>query len=496
MLKPAPNCRNKSWSGYVVVGESEIMRGFQAIVLAAGLGTRMRSKLPKVVHEICGKPMIMLVLDALEAAGAERTFVVVGHLAELVEEIVGARAVCVLQAEQKGTGHAVMQAKDALSAYEGRVVVAAGDAAYLTRSDLASLVNHHQETKASATLLSSILQDPFGYGRVVREASGRIRRIVEEKDCSPEEALISEVNSSVYCFEKRDLFNALSRITPDNVQGEYYLTDVIEVMIKEGLRVEAVVSENPLAAQGINTRVQLAEAERIFRDRIRERLMLSGVTMVDPATTFVDFDVAIGQDTKILPFSVIQGKTVIGENCTIGPFARIIDSRVSDGASISNAVVIEAEVGEDVSVGPYAYLRTGTVLLEHSKVGTFVEVKKSTVGKGSKVPHQTYLGDATVGEGVNIGAGTITCNYDGHHKYSTIISDRAFVGSNTNFVAPVEIGKGAYIAAGSTITEDVPEGALGIARGKQKNIQGWADKRHEKSRKSGSAEDSGGTCDI
>ena len=308
--------------------------------------------------------------------------------------------------------------------------------------------------------------------------------------------MISEVNSSVYCFEKRDLFNALSRITPDNVQGEYYLTDVIEVMIKEGLRVEAVVSENPLAAQGINTRVQLAEAERIFRDRIRERLMLSGVTMVDPATTFVDFDVAIGQDTKILPFSVIQGKTVIGENCTIGPFARIIDSRVSDGASISNAVVIEAEVGEDVSVGPYAYLRTGTVLLEHSKVGTFVEVKKSTVGKGSKVPHQTYLGDATVGEGVNIGAGTITCNYDGHHKYSTIISDRAFVGSNTNFVAPVEIGKGAYIAAGSTITEDVPEGALGIARGKQKNIQGWADKRHEKSRKSGSAEDSGGTCDI
>jgi bifunctional UDP-N-acetylglucosamine pyrophosphorylase/glucosamine-1-phosphate N-acetyltransferase len=465
------------------------MRGFQAIVLAAGLGTRMRSKLPKVVHEICGKPMISLVLDALEAAGAERAFVVVGHLAELVEEVVGARAVCVLQSEQKGTGHAVMQVEDALSGYDGQVVVAAGDAAYLTEADLRSLVNHHQETKASATVLSSILENPFGYGRVAREASGRIRRIVEEKDCSPEEARICEVNSSVYCFEKRDLFSALSRITPDNVQGEYYLTDVIEVMIREGLRVEAVISKDPLTAQGINTRVQLAEAERIYRDRIRERLMLSGVTMVDPATTFVDFDAVIGQDTKILPFSVIQGNTVIGENCTIGPFTRIVDSKVSCGATISNAVVVEAKVGEGVSIGPYAHLRSGTVLAEGTKIGTFVEVKKSTVGKGSKVPHQTYLGDATVGEGVNIGAGTITCNYDGFHKCPTTVSDGAFVGSNVNLVAPVEIGKGAYVAAGSTITQDVPEGALGIARGQQRNIQGWAEKRLRERKKSGSMED-------
>lgn len=465
------------------------MRGFQAIVLAAGLGTRMRSKLPKAVHEICGKPMITLVLDALEAAGAEGSFVVVGHLAELVEEVVGDRAVCVLQSEQKGTGHAVMQAEDALSGYEGPVVVAAGDAAYLTEADLRSLVNHHQETKASATILSSILENPYGYGRVVREASGQIRRIVEDKDCSPEEALICEVNSSVYCFEKRVLFDALSRITPDNVQGEYYLTDVIEVMIQEGFRVEAVVSEDPLAAQGINTRCQLAEAERIYRDRIRERLMLSGVTMVDPETTFVDFDVVIRQDTTILPFSVIQGKTVIGEDCTIGPFARIVDSKVSSGATISNAVVIEAEVGKDVSVGPYAYLRSGTVLAERAKIGTFVEIKKSTVGKGSKVPHQTYLGDATVGEGVNIGAGTITCNYDGFHKYPTIISDEAFVGSNANLVAPVKLGKGAYVAAGSTITQDVPEGALGIGRGQQRNIQSWAARRLEERKKSGSIED-------
>lgn len=478
------------------MGESKTMRGFQAIILAAGLGTRMQSKLPKVVHEICGKPMISLVLDALDAAGAERAFVVVGHLAELVEEVVGSRAVCVLQAEQKGTGHAVMQVRDALSEYDGTILVAAGDAAYLRESDLVSLVNHHQKSKASATLLSSILEDPFGYGRVVRDDSGRIRRITEEKDCSPEEALIREVNSSVYCFEKRDLFSALSRITPDNIQGEYYLTDVIEVMIREGLRVEAVVSEDPLTAQGINTRVQLAEAEEIFRDRIRERLMLSGVTMVDPASTFVDFDVVIGQDTKILPFSIIQGKTVIGDNCTIGPFVRITDSQVCDGATISNAVVVEAEVGEDVSIGPYAYLRRGAVLAERSKIGTFVEVKKSTVGKGSKVPHQTYLGDATVGDEVNIGAGTITCNYDGYYKYPTIISDGAFVGSNTNLVAPVKIGKGAYVAAGSTITQDVPEGALGIARGKQKNVEGWAGKRLKERKDSGSAKDSDRTCDI
>ncbi len=465
------------------------MRRFQAVILAAGLGTRMRSNLPKVLHEICGKPMITLVLDALEAAGAERIIAVVGHRAELVEESVGSRVTCVLQEEQKGTGHAVMQAKDELSGYEGTVVVAAGDAAYLRESDLRSLVDHHQKTKASATILSAVLQNPSGYGRLARDTSGRIQRIVEEKDCSPEEAMIKEVNSSVYCFEKSDLFDALSSITPDNIQGEYYLTDVIEVMIRKGLRVEAVVSDDPLTAQGINTRVQLAEAERVFRDRIRERLMLSGVTMVDPLTTFVDFDVEIGQDTIILPFTVIRGKTVIGENCTIGPFARITDSKVSDGATISDAVVIEAEIGEGAQVGPYSYLRRGTVLAERAKIGAFVEVKKSIVGKGSKVPHQTYLGDAIVGEGVNIGAGTITCNYDGFRKYPTTISDRVFVGSNTNFVAPVTIGKGAYVAAGSTITEDVPEGALGIARKKQKNIHGWAEKRLKEGSKSGPRDD-------
>ncbi len=471
------------------------MPGFQAVVLAAGLGTRMRSRLPKVVHEICGKPMIMLVLDVLEAAGAERIYTVVGHMAELVEEVVGERAVCILQSEQKGTGHAVMQVEDALSAYEGTVLVAAGDAAYLSEEDVRSLVNHHLETRASATVLSSIVKDPSGYGRVVRGASGRVERIVEEKDCSPEEALIKEVNSSVYCFEKRRLFDALSRITPDNVQGEYYLTDVIEIMIKDGLRVEAVISKDPLAAQGINTRVQLAEAEKIFRDRIRERLMLSGVTMVDPSTTFIDFDVIIGQDTKILPFSIIRGKTVIGKNCIIGPFTHIIDSTVSDGASISNAVVVGAEVGKEASVGPYAYLREGTRLFEKSKAGTFVEVKKSTVGKGSKVPHQTYLGDATVGKDVNIGAGTITCNYDGYKKHPTIIADGVFIGSNTNLVAPVKIGKGAYVAAGSTITQDVPEGALGIARGKQRNIEDWVKRQKREGKKSGSEEESGGTCD-
>lgn len=456
------------------------MSRFQAVVLAAGLGTRMRSKFPKVIHEICGKPMIAFVLDALEAAGAERTFVVVGHLADLVKETVGTRATCVLQAEQKGTGHAVMQVEDALLGYEGHIVVAAGDAVYLKEPDLNRLVKHHMSTKASATVLSSIPKDPSGYGRVAREASGKIRRIIEEKDCSPKEALIKEVNSSVYCFEKHHLFDALSRLTPNNIQGEYYLTDVIEIMINEGLRVEVVTSENPLTAQGINTRVQLAEAERIYRSEIRERLMLSGVTMVDPETVFVDFDVTIGKDTKILPFSIIQGKTTVGEDCIIGPFVRICNSKISNRSSLNNAVVIEAKVGDNVYVGPYAYLRKGTVLAESTKIGTFVEVKESIVGKNSKVPHQTYLGDATVGEDVNIGAGTITCNYDGYYKHPTIIRDKVFIGSNANLVAPVEIGKGSYIAAGSTITEDVPENALGVARGKQRNIRDWAVKQHKK----------------
>ncbi|MGE5573940.1 MAG: bifunctional UDP-N-acetylglucosamine diphosphorylase/glucosamine-1-phosphate N-acetyltransferase GlmU [Bacteroidota bacterium] len=459
------------------------MAGFVAIVLAAGLGTRMKSRIPKVMHEICGKPMVSYVLDAVEAAGAKRVIVVVGHGADLVKQAVGARGECVLQAEQLGTGHAVMQVEGALGDYGGMVAVIAGDAAFLAGDDLAELVAGHRESGAAATVLSAVLEDPTGYGRIIRGAQGEIVRIVEEKDASPAEAAVNEVNSSIYCFSAPRLFEALHHIAPDNTQGEYYLTDVIGIMIQTGLPVRVVRASDPLSARGINTRVQLAEAERIFRDRVRERLMLSGVTLVDPPSTFIDADVAVGRDTVILPFTFLQGKTIIGEGCTIGPFVRMADTTVADGASVSNAVVTQSTIGSGATVGPYSFLRPGTILEERAKVGTFVEVKKSIIGKGSKVPHQTYLGDATVGEGVNIGAGTITCNYDGWQKHPTVIENGVFIGSNSNLVAPVRIGRGAYVAAGSTITRDVPEGALGIARGLQREIPDWVKRRLERRQK-------------
>lgn len=453
------------------------MPEFAAVVLAAGLGTRMKSRFPKVMHEVCGRPMIMYVLDAVEAAGAAPVLVVVGYRADLVEKAVGERGECVVQAEQLGTGHAVMQVEDALGDYDGIVAVIAGDAVFLSGEDLMALVHGHQEGKASATVLSAILDDPSGYGRIVRGARDEVMGIVEERDASPEEAAISEVNSSIYCFDRQDLFDTLRDIVPNNAQREYYLTDVIGLMTKRGLPVRVVRAKDPLLAQGINTRAQLAEAERIFRDRVRRRLMMSGVTLVDPPSTFVDFDAVIGRDTVVFPFTIIRGKTTIGEDCAIGPFVRMVNTRVADGASVENAVAIEATIGPGATVGPYSHLRPGTVLKENAKVGTFVEVKKSVIGKGSKIPHQTYLGDATVGEGVNVGAGTITCNYDGWQKHPTIIEDDAFIGSNSNLVAPVKIGKGAYVAAGSTITRDVPDGALGIARGMQRDIPGWTERR-------------------
>ncbi len=453
------------------------MSEFAAVVLAAGLGTRMKSALPKVAHQVCGRPMVSYVLDAAQSAGAEPILAVVGYGSEVVARAVGERASCVVQPEQLGTGHAVMQAESALRDYDGTVAVLAGDAVFLSGDDLAALVRAHRASGASATILSAVLDDPSGYGRVVRGATGEVLRIVEERDAPPEVAAITEVNSSIYCFEKRALFDALHALERNNAQGEYYLTDVIGIMVQRGLRVGAVRARDPLAAEGINTRAQLARAERILRDRVRERLMASGVTLVDPGSTFVDFDVVIGRDTVLMPFTMIEGRTAIAERCTVGPFVRVVNSRVAEGAQVSCAVVVEAEIGPGASVGPYSYVRPETVLRESAKVGTFVEVKKSVVGRGSKVPHLTYLGDATVGEGVNVGAGTITCNYDGRKKHPTIIEDGAFIGSNSNLVAPVRIGKGAYVAAGSTITSDVPPGALGIARGMQRDIPGWVERK-------------------
>ncbi|HHY47625.1 MAG TPA: bifunctional UDP-N-acetylglucosamine diphosphorylase/glucosamine-1-phosphate N-acetyltransferase GlmU [Firmicutes bacterium] len=513
------------------------MSGFRAIVLAAGLGKRMKSSMPKVLHKVCGRPIIFYVLDAVSTAGASNVIVVVGHRGELVEEAVadwesrfngqensqgngrkdgqenaregslegrlegslegrrgeslgafseiGPRVRCVYQREQLGTAHAVMQAAGEFRDYDGPVVVVAGDMPFLPAGYIRRLVDVLESGGAnsipvSAVVLTAIMEEPQGYGRIVRGEDGRVLRVVEEKDATPEEKAIHEINSSAYCFNAKDIFCILSEVSRDNAQGEYYLTDVIRIMTGHGMRVEAEVAPDPVTVMGINTRMELAKAEEIMRDRVRRSLMEEGVTMIDPRSTFIDAGVKIGRDTVVYPFTFIEGKTVIGEGCTIGPEARLVNVTVEDGARIERAVVYSSIIGRNANVGPFAYIRPGTVLKEKSKVGTFVEVKKSTIGPGSKVPHQSYIGDTTIGTGVNVGAGTITCNYDGREKHPTIIDDEVFIGSNTNLVAPVRVGKGAYVAAGSTITQDVPAGALGIARGHQRNIEGWIERRRQK----------------
>ncbi|HHV61514.1 MAG TPA: bifunctional UDP-N-acetylglucosamine diphosphorylase/glucosamine-1-phosphate N-acetyltransferase GlmU [Firmicutes bacterium] len=460
-----------------------------AVILAAGLGKRMKSKLPKVMHKLCGQPIIRYAVRVAKGAGAARVIVVVGHGREAVEAELGSEVEYAYQEEQLGTAHAVMQAREAIEGYMRLcsrdagtcdVLVMAGDMPLLETRDIVRLVGEHRENGADATILSAIFDSPVDFGRVIRDSQGNVIRIVEERDASPEEAAIREMNTSIYCFRAASLFECLKRIDASNAQKEYYLTDTIGILAGMGKKVHAVIARDSATVKGINSRRQLAEAEAILRDRIRHRLMDEGVTMIDPGTTFIDEGVTIGRDTIIYPLSFIEGSTSIGEDCVIGPNVRLRDVKVGNGAKIENAVVYQSSIGPGASVGPFAYIRPETVVDEGAKVGTFVEIKKSYIGKGSKVPHQSYVGDATLGEGVNIGAGTITCNYDGKRKHKTLIEDNVFIGSNTNLVAPVSIRKGAYVAAGSTITMDVPEGALGIARGHQRNIENWVAKRREK----------------
>lgn len=450
------------------------------VVLAAGKGTRMKSKLPKVLHKICGSTMLSCVMDAAKAAGVEKIIVVIGYGADQVAREVDGRAQIALQEEQLGTAHALMQAGPFLSDFQGQILVLCGDTPLIEAATLLELFRSHTAAGSAATVLTAEMDDPTGYGRVIRDSQGTLVKIVEQKDASPEERQIREVNTGIYCFEAAGLFDALGRLKPNNAQGEYYLTDIIEMYINEGRRVGAVMLENSREITGINDRVQLAEAERYMRGRILKELMLSGVTIVDPSSTFVDIKVKVGRDTVIYPFTFIEGNTVIGEDCAIGPGSRLINAVVGDGVSIQNSIVTESSIGDRCAIGPFAYLRPGTKLGQGVKVGNFSEIKKSLIGDGSKVPHLSYVGDATIGKNVNIGAGTITCNYDGHNKWPTYIDDGAFIGSNTNLVAPVEIGAGAVIGAGSTITKDVPAGALGVERAKQKNVMNWTGKKKDK----------------
>ncbi len=448
-----------------------------AVILAAGKGTRMKSELPKVLHHICGQPMLGHVLNAVAGAGVTRTVVVAGFGFKQVADFVGNNARVVLQEEQLGTAHALLQAGVELSYFPGDLLVVCGDTPLLRANTLARLAQTHSATGAAATLLTAGMDDPTGYGRVIRTSDGSVSRIVEQKDATPEELKVKEINTGVYCFKGPGLFEALKEISPANAQGEYYLTDIIQIFVRKGLLVQAVLLEDHREVQGINDRIQLAQGEGLLRRRVLEELMAGGVTVMDPNSTYVDQGVRVGPDSILFPFTFLQGDTDIGSGCTIGPGTNITDCSIGNEVEIQYSVVTGSSIGNSTVVGPYAYIRPGTIIGDHAKVGDFVEIKKSTVGNGSKIPHLSYVGDAVIGEKVNVGAGTITCNYDGKNKYQTVLEDGAFIGSNTNLVAPVRVGPNAVVAAGSTITRDVPAEALGVARERQTNVADWARKK-------------------
>ena len=453
------------------------MQEMVAVILAAGKGTRMKSSLPKVLHGVGGKPMLRHVMDAAQGAGAARSIVVVGFGGEQVAAAMGDGAEYVTQAEQLGTGHAVLQTKEILRGFEGTVLLLCGDTPLLTVATLQSLCEAHQSSGAAATVLTAILANPAGYGRILRDADGGVTGIVEQKDATPEQMEIGEINTGNYCFEAAALFGALDGLTCNNAQKEYYLTDVLAILARAGQKVGAVQVGDFEETLGINSRVQLAEAEAVLRRRKLVELMESGVTVMDPASTFIDTGVSIGRDTIIYPFTWIEGDTVIGEDCRIGPNTRIQDSVLENAVTLHFSYAHECKIHEGATVGPYVHLRPAAELLPGAKVGNFVEIKNSQIGRGSKVPHLSYIGDTDMGSGVNIGCGTITVNYDGKKKHRTTIGNDAFIGCNSNLVAPVTVGEGAYIAAGSTITKEVPSRSLGVGRARQMNIAGWVDNK-------------------
>jgi bifunctional UDP-N-acetylglucosamine pyrophosphorylase/glucosamine-1-phosphate N-acetyltransferase len=449
------------------------------VVLAAGQGTRMKSGLPKVLHPLAGMPLIEHVLKTAEAISPSTVTLIVGHAADAVRTFIGNRPNLdfVVQEPQLGTAHALQQAEARLAGLEGTVVLLSGDVPLLTSATLRRLIETHQGAHAAATVVTAIVERPYGYGRIVR-TKGRIARIVEERDASPEVRQVREINGGIYAFDLPPLFDALRGIASQNAQGEYYLTDLIAIYRRRKLPVEALVVDNPAEIRGINSRTELAEVSRIVRQTKNEELMAAGVTIIDPATTYIDSDVEVGADTVIHPGVSIEGQSRIGAACEIQSHVRIVGSEIADRSVIHNfCLIIGSRIAEGASVGPFAHLRPETVVGEGAKIGNFVELKKTTLGPGSKANHLAYLGDATIGARVNVGAGTITCNYDGTHKHPTVIEDGAFIGSDTQLIAPVRIGKGAYVAAGSSITEDVPAGALGIARGRQTNIDGWVQRK-------------------
>lgn len=440
------------------------MSELKIVILAAGKGTRMKSEQPKVVFPICGVPMVQYVLWEAAKLSPLLPLVVVGYKGEQVTAVLGEQAEYVWQKEQLGTGDAVKKACDHLAGFDGDLLVLYGDTPFISAPTLQALVDVHRSTGAAATVLTAELQDPTGYGRIVRSPEGMLTGIVEEKDATSAEKQIREVNTGIYCFSVPELRAALAALKPQNAQGEYYLTDVIAMHAAAGKRLATVKSDHPEEIMGPNDRIALAQTEAMMRRQILNRIMAAGVTVIDPATTYIDPRVQIGKDTTLYPGVLLWGETKIGPNCQIGPFTQITASVIGEGTHVSFSNLTNVTVGREVEIGPYTYLRPGTRVADQAKVGGFVEMKNSTVGVKSKVPHLSYIGDATIGTGVNIGAGTITCNYDGARKWPTVIEDDAFIGSNTNLVAPVTVGKGALVGAGSTITKDVPAYSVTRAR--------------------------------
>ncbi|NIK12709.1 bifunctional UDP-N-acetylglucosamine diphosphorylase/glucosamine-1-phosphate N-acetyltransferase GlmU [Alkalibacillus almallahensis] len=457
------------------------MTNRNAVVLAAGKGSRMKSELYKVLHPVCGKPMVQHVVDQLNHLGLNQIVTIVGHGAESVQEQLGDQTQYAVQEEQLGTGHAVQMASSVLEGQKGTTVVVCGDTPLLTADTMRELMDQHEQQQAKVTVLTTDVDDATGYGRIIRQVNGQVEKIVEEKDASDEEKAVTEINTGTYCFDNELLFEALSQVSNDNAQGEYYLPDVLEIANERGETVAAHKTTHVEETVGVNDRVALSKAEKLMKKRVNEYHMRQGVTIVDPDQTYIGPDVSIGTDVTLEPGVHIHGNTQIGSHSVIGAHTTINHATIGEETLIKQSVVTNSQIGSRVQIGPFAHIRPESTLSDDVKVGNFVEVKKTTMGSNSKASHLSYLGDAELGNNVNVGCGSITVNYDGQSKHQTVIGDDAFIGCNSNLVAPVSIEKGAYVAAGSTITKDVPEKALSIARSRQENKEGYVDRLKKRS---------------
>lgn len=449
------------------------------LILAAGEGTRMKSKRPKVLHEAAGRPLLAWVMHAAQGAETKKYVIVCGKGKDDIEKLYGDEAIYVEQKERLGSGHAVMCARDALEGQKGYTIIIAGDMPLLRKATVHALVKEAESSEAACILLTTELKNPFGYGRIIRDTDGDVAKIVEEKDATDEQRKVSEINASCYCVKNELLLECLGEIEPKNAQGEYYLTDIVEILNRKGYKVGAHKTPDSKECMGVNDRVQLEQVSGILRRRILEMHMKNGVTIMDKNATYIDPDTTIGMDTVIYPGVTLEHGCKIGEGVLLSPGSRIVNTEIDDGTNVQNSVIMDAKVGKNCTIGPYAYLRPGAVIGNHCRIGDFVEIKNSNIADGTKVSHLTYVGDADLGKNINVGCGVVFVNYDGKHKYRTVIEDDVFIGCNTNLISPVKIGRGGYVAAGTTVTEDLPENSFAIGRTRQIIKKNWQDKRND-----------------